>query len=109
MNADCVVDISRIAAGHGDGGWGSVFAAAGEDVAVAFGQTVEAQAQAAEAVVLVGVGAGQVDDEIGAGQVEGGVKAVGELEQVGCVGTRISNGGLAHAPRVRQRTIASGR
>ena len=54
-------------------------------MAVAFGEAGEAQRQPAEAVVVVGVGAGQIDDEIGAGEVEGGVEAVVELQQVGIV------------------------
>ena len=71
---DRIGDLSGIPSGHGNRDRQAMRPAACEDGPVAFGQTVEGQGQAPQAVVLVRVGASQIDDQIGAGQAEGGVQ-----------------------------------
>src|SRR5262245_24875758 len=56
--------------------------AGGEDPGVARGQAVEAQAQPAEAVVLVGVDAGLVEDEVRAVAIERRLEVAIEHAQV---------------------------
>ena len=89
VNTHRVLDLTGIATRHGDGERQASGLAMGEHAPVALGQPVEGEREAAQAVITIGVGAGQVDDQIGACQVESGVQPFVQAQQVGGVGAAI--------------------
>lgn len=106
MDAYRVVDLPCIPAGHGEGHGQAVLPAAFEHPAVPFGQPCESQRQPPEAVVPVGVGAGQVDDEVGAGAVEGGAETPVEAGEVGAIAAAVGKLDVEVAFRLGKREVA---
>ena len=84
-----VVDPARVAACHGQRQRRPARLALREDQAVAGGEAGETERKAAEAVVVEGIGAGEVDDQVGTGDVEGDVEAFAQAQQVGVVATAV--------------------
>jgi hypothetical protein len=84
-----IVNLPGITAGHGDGDRDLPAAAMRENPAIPFDEASHRQPEAAQAVILVRIGAGQVNDEFRAGDVEGGIEAFLKPQEIGVVGTAI--------------------
>ena len=88
MDADRIVDHVRVTASHRHGDRHAPVAARREDHFITCGKAVEAQRQATQTVIAVGVGASQIDDEVRPRTREHLVECPGQLLQVdGIAGT----------------------
>ena len=106
MNADGIVDLAGIATRHDDGNRCVADAAESKYAPIALGKTVETQGQSPQAVIAIGVGAGQVDHQIGPSKIEGDIQAMVQMQQVGFVSAAVRQFNIKVARFLVERVIA---
>ena len=106
MYGDCIVNLSGIATGHGDGDGDLSAAAMRENPAIPFDESGHRQPEEAEAIILVRIGTRQIDDEFRAGDIEGGIEAFLKPQEVGVIGTAIGQFNIEIAFFLLERKIA---
>ena len=106
VDFDRVADLSCVAASHRDGDRDTTLATLLENPSVAFGQSFETQAETAKAIVVIRIGPGQVDDQIGMSEIEGRIQTVIKPQQVGIIGAGIGQFDIKVAGFLVERKIA---
>lgn len=82
MNGHRVIDLPRVTAGHGHRHRDAACATGAENVLVARGETGESQRQPTEPVIVIRIGAGQVDHQLRVCASENFLERRGELPQI---------------------------
>ena len=106
MYGDRIVNLPGVAAGHGDGERYLPDAAMLEYPAITFGESGHRHPEAAEAIILVRIGAGQIDDEFRVGDVEGGIQAFFKSQEIGVIRAAIGQFNIEIALLLLKRKIA---
>ena len=103
---DRIVNLPGITASHGDGDRDMPAAAMREYPSITFGESRHRQPEAAQAVISVRIGTGQIDDEFRSGDVEGGIEAFFKSQEIGVIRAAIGQFNIEIALLLLKRKIA---
>ena len=102
-------DVLAVAAGDGDGDGDPHFAAGFEHHGVAARESVDGEGEAAQRVALVRIGAGQVDDELGARVAQHAGERVRERREIRLVAGAVGQLDVQRARDARERDSSARR